>query len=224
MPEVFYQKDNITIYKGDCKEVLNDLQFDVIVSDPPYGISHPTNYHSRGRGKLAKCSDYAPVAGDNQPFDPTFLLNTKKPLCLFGANYFADKLPNSSGWLVWDKQRPKGLDQSSCELAWTNFVKGVRIFHHLWNGMLRASERGKGMLVHPTQKPIALMEWILNLKWTPKGTILDPYAGGGSTLIAAKKLGRPAIGVELSEEYCEIMVRRLEDICPQNGQQTDWGF
>ena len=125
---------------------------------------------------------------------------------LFGGNYFADRLPTASGWIVWDKMRPEDLDQATAELAWTNFVKGVRVFRFLWNGMIRASDE---MLQHPTQKPVALMTWILSLRWTPPGTVLDPFMGSGTTLVAAKQLGRRAIGIEIEEKYCEIAIERL---------------
>lgn len=72
--------------------------------------------------------------------------------------------------------------------------------------MLRADDDA---LIHPTQKPVALMAWVMNLKWTPAGTVLDPYAGSGSTLVAAKRMGRKAIGIELSEDYCRRIVQRL---------------
>jgi DNA modification methylase len=146
------------------------------------------------------------VYGDDEPFDPQPLLRLGLPTVLWGANYYADRLPNASGWLVWDKERPDNLDQSTCELAWTNFVHGVRRFRFMWNGMLRASNEE---LCHPTQKPIALIRWILGLRWTPTGTILDPYMGSGTTLRAAKDLGRKAIGIEIEERYCEIAAKRL---------------
>lgn len=206
-----YDSEGITIYNGSAFDLLPQLQADVIVTDPPYGIAHPTDYHTRGRGKLAACSDYPPVFGDREPFDPGALLAVKVPTILWGANYFADKLPTSSGWLVWDKMRPHTLDQATAELAWSNFVKGCRVFRHMWNGMIRASERGRGVLVHPTQKPIALMEWCLTLKWTPRGVVLDPFMGAGSTLLAARNLGRPAIGIEISEQYCALAISRLEN-------------
>jgi site-specific DNA-methyltransferase (adenine-specific) len=202
----FHQEEAGIIYCGRAEEILPHLQFDLIITDPPYGIKHPCDFHKRGRGKLAKCSNYADVVGDNQPFDPRWLLEFKKPLCLWGANYFADKLPSKSGWLVWDKKRPDELDQATAELAWTDFVKGARVFRYLWNGMIRA---GHDDLCHPTQKPVALMKWCLSLKWTPVGMVCDPYMGSGSTCIAAKELGRKFIGIEISEEYCRIAVKRL---------------
>lgn len=202
----YYEHAGITIYHGDCREILPRLEFDVLLSDPPYGISHPTDYAKRGRGKLARCNDFIPVHGDNVPFDP-FHLMTPADTILWGANYYADKLGPVSGWLVWNKERPHELDQATCELAWTNCVKGARVFNHLWNGMMRASEYGP--LVHPTQKPIALMKWCLSLRWVREGIVCDPYMGAGSTLVAAKDLGRGAIGIEIEESYCEIAAKRL---------------
>jgi site-specific DNA-methyltransferase (adenine-specific) len=202
----YYDADGITIYCGDCREVLPMVQADVVVTDPPYGIAHPTDYKARGRSNLCACRDYAPVFGDGDPFDPASLLEMNLPAMLWGANHYASRLPDASGWIVWDKLRPHDLDQATAELAWTNFVKGVRVFRFMWNGMLRASHEA---LVHPTQKPVALMSWCLALRWFPPGTILDPFMGSGTTLVAAKQLGRRAIGIEIEERYAEIAARRL---------------
>jgi len=211
MIKPYYQEPNITIYHGDCLEIMPELEpVDLVLTDPPYGINHPTNYKERGRGNLASCKDYPPIFGDIENFNPKPFIN--QAAVLFGANYFCDKLPISSGWIVWDKERPDELDQATCEIAWSNFIRGIRRFKYLWNGMIR---QGKEELFHPTQKPIALMKWILNLKWTPLGLILDPFMGSGTTLVAAKELGRKAIGIEIEEKYCEIAVRRLaQEVLP----------
>lgn len=125
---------------GDCLDVLPTLgKVDAVVTDPPYGIAHPTNYKERGRGNLAGCRDYGKpvwnnprsnnypmIKGDDEPFDPTPILSLNIPSVLWGGNYFADKLPPTSGWLVWDKERPDSLDQATCELAWTNCTEHVR--------------------------------------------------------------------------------------------------
>jgi DNA modification methylase len=203
---LFHEEPGITLYCGDCRDVLPLIEADVIVTDPPYGIAHPTDYASRQRAALAPCRDYPSIVGDAEPFDPAWLLALGVPMLLWGANHYASRLPDSGGWLVWDKMRPDTLDQATCELAWTNYVKGVRRFRYLWNGMIRA---GQEDLMHPTQKPVALMRWALGLPWTPPGAVVDPYAGSLSTLIAAKDLGRPAIGIEIDPRYCEIAVKRL---------------
>lgn len=204
----YYEDSHCTIYHGDCREVIPGIagEFDLIVSDPPYGIRHPTDYKARRRSKLATCRDYPLVHEDDRPFDPAFLLGLDLPTCLWGANYYADKLPPSSGWLIWDKERPDDLDQATVEIAWTNYVKGARRFRFLWHGMMRAS---KEPLVHPTQKPEPLLKWVLGLRWTPPGTVLDPFMGSGTTLRAAKDMGRRAIGIEREEKYCELAVSRL---------------
>lgn len=120
----------------------------------------------------------------------------------------ARSLPETSGWLVWDKRCGRMQnDQADAELAWTNFIKGVRVFAHEWNGFRRDSELQEHY--HPTQKPVALLRWCLEHRWTPAGTVLDPFMGSGTTLRAAKDLGRKAIGIEIDEEYCEIAVKRL---------------
>ena len=207
MMKPYYQDDYCTIYHGDCREILPTLpKVDLVLTDPPYGISHPCNFKKRGRGKLANCSDYPDVYGDEKPFDPAPWMTM--PSILWGANYYASKLPNVSGWLVWDKERPDDLDQSTCELAWSNVIKGCRRFRYLWNGMIR---KGDEELFHPTQKPVALMRWCLTLRWTKDvQTILDPFMGSGTTLRAAKDLRRHAIGIEIEEKYCEIAVKRLQ--------------
>ena len=205
------QIGDCTLYEGDCLELLPTLEagsVDAVVTDPPYGIGHKCNFHERGRDNLAECNDYPDVEGDGESFDPTILLSLQKQTVLWGANHFADKLPVSSGWLVWDKHRPDDLDQSTCELAWTNCIKGVRRFSHLWHGMIRASERGKNY--HPTQKPVALFAWILSLRWIPGGTILDPYMGSGPCGVACARLGRPYIGIEIEPKYFDIACKRIE--------------
>jgi hypothetical protein len=201
----YYEDDSVTIYHGDCRDIL-PLDCGSILTDPPYGINLQTNYHTRGRAVLADCRDYPPVHGDTGPFDPSVLLSMDVPTIIWGGNYFSSSLPNVSGWLVWDKLRPEGLDQADAELAWTNCVKGVRTFHHLWHGMMRASEHGTGF--HPTQKPVALMSWCI-ARADLQGPILDPYMGAGPALRAAKNLGRKAIGIEIEERYCEIAAKRM---------------
>lgn len=209
MKEPYYDDGHgIQIFLGDCREILPQLKpADLVLTDPPYGINHPTNYAERGRGNQAACRDYPLVHGDDVPFGPTWILDLKVPTVLWGGNYYASRLPDSSGWLVWDKERPDGLDQATCELAWTNYVKGVRRCRLMWHGMLRLTDDD---IYHPTQKPIDLMKWVIGLKWTPQGTILDPYCGSGTTLRAAKDLGRKCIGIEIEEKYCEIAARRLQ--------------
>jgi site-specific DNA-methyltransferase (adenine-specific) len=178
------------------------------VTDPPYGIGY---VHGDGGGKLARSTQFnrVSVVGDDEAFDPAPWLAFPR-VVLFGANHFADKLPPSSHWLIWDKR--DGVcsnDQADCEMAWTNADRPARLMRHLWNGMLKASERGD-IRVHPTQKPVAVMEWALRQTTEPGQTILDPFMGSGTTGVAAVKLGRRFIGIEVEPKYYEIALKRIE--------------
>ncbi len=194
----YYADDLVTIYHGDAREILPDIAADSIVSDPPYGIDYVPLHGGNG----SKMWGSTRVTGDSEPFDPAFLLS--RPAILWGGNHYADRLPASGGWLVWDKT-PRGIREgfiaSHAELAWTNVTSRVHKFSLEWQGNLR---NGEGFH-HPTQKPVALMRWCLSFV---AGTIVDPFCGSGSTLVAAKEAGRSAIGIEIEERWCEIAARR----------------
>jgi site-specific DNA-methyltransferase (adenine-specific) len=215
----YYADGTCFIYHGDWQEVLCGLVgADLVIADPPYGINVDTADADRlpsrpavsaGTVKWAKNSPA--VIGDAEPFDPTPLLRFRR-LVLFGGNNFAHRLPPGGDWLVWDKRRggmvTQGWKSSDAELAWTNLGGGlVRVFSHLWAGYKRDSEIGQHY--HPTQKPVALMAWIIQRYTRPGDLILDPYMGSGPVLRAAKDLGRKAVGVEIEERYCEIAAKRL---------------
>lgn len=218
----YYERNGITIYHGDCRDVLPELETDaLLLTDPPYGVQLNTGYASAQRGNLTAAHDYPPVYGDDQPFYPNHLL-TFSAIVLWGANYYADRLPAEGQWLVWDKRDGVGYnDQADCELAWTRGTSGTvpRIYRHLWNGMLKASERD-ARRVHPTQKPVALMRWCIGF-FPHCETVVDAYMGGGSTLRAAMDLGRRAIGIEIEERYCEIAAKRLsQEVLPLEVRET----
>lgn len=208
-----------TLYHADCLDLLKDIpdgSVDAVITDPPYGIALKTNYRERGRGCLAECNDYPLIAGDDKPFDPSPFL-AYPVVVLFGANYYADKLPPMSSWFVWDKRDGMNSnDQADCELIWCNTGKAARLFHHRWNGMIKASERDQRR-VHPTQKPVALMEWIIKQVTKEGDIILDPFMGSGTTLVACAKLGRRGIGIEINEGYFGIACKRVEEGYAQPG-------
>lgn len=217
------------IYCADALDVIERFKgkestISLLLTDPPYGINLNTKNRSRSNpfggktknadGPVIESHDYPPVINDDKPFDPTPLLAFPR-VVIFGANYFAAELPRSPSWFVWDKldgltsKREIGFNNSAdVELIWSNLGGPARLLRHRWMGLMKGSEK-RERRVHPTQKPIALMEQIIGAYTKPGDLILDPYMGAGSTLIAAQRLGRRAIGVELSPEYCEIAKRRL---------------
>ncbi len=204
--------EGVEVYHGDCSEILPTLAgVDALVSDPPYGIGfvHGAGGDGIGGGKYVSKFNGVAIHGDDAPFDPTPLLSIAPVTVLFGANHFADKLPAGSKWLIWDKRR--GLtrnDFADCELAWTNQKGVARLLGHYWNGMMRDSERGVPR-VHPTQKPIAVMEWVLQETTEPGHLILDPYMGSASTGVAAVKLGRRFVGIEIDPGHFDAACTRL---------------
>ena len=195
----YYDEDGITIYHGDCREVLPTLgPVDAVVTDPPYGLGDLL--HRPGPGKWSKLyGSGAPSWDVEAPLIVASLPDLAAESIIWGGNYFP--LPPRRGWLVWDKI-VREFSSGHCELAWTTLDQPVRAFNFA-HGEL-ASE-GK---LHPTQKPLRLMHWCLRFL-RPRGTILDPFMGSGSTLRAAKDEGRGAIGIELDERYCEIAAKRL---------------
>lgn len=208
----YYEDESAVIYHGDCREILPSLEiFDLLLTDPPYGINYAPKYARRRlpNGTWLPPSEMPAVVGDKEEFDPAFLLSAATRLILWGANHYAHKLPHRGQWLVWDKrcQIVPSRNQSDCELAWHSKPGADRIFYHLWDGMLKASERGVARY-HPTQKAEAVMKWCMGFMPEAK-TLLDPFMGSGTTLRAAKDLGLRAVGIEIEEKYCEIAVKRL---------------
>lgn len=207
---------NATLYLGDCLEILPTLpKVDAVITDPPYGVNERTNRGIHGRGFLVRANDYAQIHGDDAPFDPSPWL-TFSTCILWGANNFASRLPDSRGWLVWDK-RPncKGDDNGDCELAFTNINRVIRKHSQLWKGCMREGEENLSRrlgepMPHPTTKPVALMRWCIDQAGMPD-TVLDPFMGSGTTGVACMNLGRKFIGIEIERKYFDIACERIEN-------------
>lgn len=198
----YYEHGNQTIYLGDCREILPQLgRFDLLLTDPPYGMNYK---HGGRRGGLKQGFDGVDIIGDEAPFDPAFLFDVAEKVILWGANHYASRLPDSRGWIVWDKR--DGIapnDQSDCEIGWTNFMTVARLFTRYWNGGGIGEKR-----YHVSQKPINLMKWCLSLSPDSR-SVLDPFLGSGTTLVACKAMGLTGVGIELHEPYAEIAAKRL---------------
>ena len=198
--------EGITMMLGDCREIVPNLTgVDAILSDPPYGIAHRRGKSAcRGKGVSRGASG---IVGDASPFDPAFMLGW--PAVLWGADHYAAALPRGR-WLLWDKAYGGGSgDFSEFEVAWCSRPGAAKIFRHLWLGVQRGSQVGEARH-HPTEKPIALLEWCLG--FLPKAqTILDPFMGSGTSGVAAVRAGRSFIGVEIDEAHFHTACRRVAD-------------
>lgn len=200
----YYVHDGIEIYHADCRVVLPTLQrCDLLLTDPPYGINVTRNGTVGGGGATAKGYRDWPLSAWDTTLQQSALDMALAKSCraiVWGGNYYA--LPPSRCWLVWDKgQREFSLADG--ELAWTNLDNSVRIMTH------PRSPREYKAQEHPTQKPLQVIVWSLSQAVQPVSSILDPFMGSGTTLVAAKLRGCRAIGIEANERYCEIAAKRL---------------
>ncbi len=188
---------NATLYLGDSREILPTLpKVDAVITDPPYGISANKMTLGSGRKDFDRGQDWDIAAPDVLP-----LLAVAPLVCMWGGNYFADQLPVTNDWLIWHKKND-GLSFSECEMAWSNFGKQTRHLSHHWGGEEK---------LHPTMKPVRVMEWCIGQAGDKAQTILDPYMGSGTTGVACMNLQRQFIGIEREPKYFDIACRRIED-------------
>lgn len=203
----YYQDAYVTVYHGDCRNLLPLMpRTDLVLTDPPYGLKEVA-WNNKRRTNLATAKDYGVSSWDNAPIEQTVINSLiEQPAIIFGGNYYS--MPASQCWLVWDKHITG--DFADCELAWTNLPGAVRRISYVWNGMIKQRPEQRW---HPTQKPLDVMKWCItqaDIKLKTKvNKILDPFAGSGTTLRAAKDMSRQAIGIEQNERYCEVIANRL---------------
>ena len=202
LPKPYYEDEEhgIVIYHADCRELLPLLpRVDLLLTDPPYGINITQMTLGNGRNPIYRGANH----WDQCAPDIQIWVEHASHAVVWGGNYFC--MPPSSRWFVWDKLTGDN-DYADCELAWTNGAGVVKKYTQLWKGVNAREPHERR--VHPTQKPLGLMKWCLG--FFPKAeTVLDPFMGSGTTLVACKQLGRRGIGIELDERYCEIAARRL---------------
>ena len=203
LPEPIYNEDGITLYCADCTRVLPLLEpIELLLTDPPYGINFDTDYTRFTSGFGVPRRVHKKIENDNKLFDPAPLMNYPKVI-VWGANCYSNRLPMGT-WLIWDKRFSNGAAfLADGEAGWMKGGYGIYIYSITSQGFIRPEP-----IQHPTQKPVGLMEWCIK-KAAGDGVILDPYCGSGTTLVAAKRLGRKAIGIEISEKYCWIAIDRL---------------
>lgn len=221
----------------DVERLMNGEKADLVFTDPPYGISvvqgnsvggsKPATFGTVGGGKVCKVHTYEKIIGDETTETAKKSFDIYKDISenqiIFGGNYFTDFLRPSKCWLVWDKQNTGNF--ADCELAWTSFDKGAKLYHWLWNGMSRKgnrTEEGKTR-VHPTQKPVGMIKEILKDFSEENEIILDVFGGSGSTLIACEELNRKCRMIEMSPAYCDVIRRRYTKWCLMNNKPLTSG-
>ncbi len=197
--------EGIEIWLGDCREILPTLgKVDAVVTDPPYGIgADAAAAKNKGKWgwKFYGDSNWDKVRPPASVFHQ--ILEYSDHQIIWGGNYFTDLLPPSMQWLVWDKGQ-RDFSLADLEMAWSSQNKAARAFDFA---------RGKALLdgkEHPTQKPIEVMKWCIEQLPDNASTILDPFMGSGTTGVAAVKLGRRFIGIEIEPRYFDIARRRIQ--------------
>ena len=222
MSRVEHIAEGVTLYLGDCREIIPTLgKVDAVVTDPPYGIGHVAKPNQTRAGSgLANPRVNAgrfsgSIIGDNIEFDPRPWLDW--PCVFWGANYYHTALPKNGQWLVWDKKCGAFSDWSSADadIAWCSVDGAPRMFRMVWVGLVRgeikkANGGENAPSAHPNEKPVGLMEWsIQKLKLPMSSLILDPYMGSGTTGIAAYKMNHRFIGIEADPAHFETACERI---------------
>ena len=201
-----YQRKEVigdcTLYLGDCLEVMPALgRFDAVVTDPPYGLG---DWNNRGSNKDRPFdSDQTQLWDVQISSEHIDVIRSAAPKqIIWGGNYLLDFLPRTKQMFIWNKGI-RGMHFNDCEIAWCNqFKEASRVFDYS-----PASAEPKQ---HPTQKPVALMQWCLGFLPDAE-TILDPFMGSGTTGVACVKLGRKFTGIELDPDYFDIACKRIEE-------------
>jgi len=199
----YFDDGQCVIYHGDCREILPELgRFDLLLTDPPYGINAARKRDSQRWG----WRDYEVNGWDaERPADAVIaaIVAAADHAIIWGGNYFVRALPfvPAAKWLIWDKGQTD-FSLADCEMAWCSWEGAIR---RLFLARATALRDGRE---HPTEKPLTLMAWCIQ-QAPAAAFICDPFMGSGTTLRAAKDLGRKAIGIEIEERYCEIAAKRL---------------
>lgn len=204
-------------YNMDCMEGMKefpDNYFDLAITDPVYGGVTKGGYmKNKGGEHKAKRIDYHLALWAQEKTGKEYfkeLFRVSKNQIIWGGNYFTSSLPESQGWVIWDKRHPEGISFADCELAWTSFNVATRIYRYTWNGMIQENMRNKEKKIHPTQKPVALYEWLLNHYAKTGDIILDTHVGSASSLIACRNTNHKFVGFELDKTYFEQAQKRLK--------------
>lgn len=208
----------VNLHLGDCLEAMRampDKAYDLAIVDPPYGGGNSYNFRFENDERTM----YNNVRPSKEYFKELFRVS--KDQIIWGGNYFTDDLPESRGWICWDKKQPlEGTQFSNFELAWTSFDKIARMVVLANAGFNHADKRiNKEKTIHPTQKPVSLYQWLLENYAGKANKILDTHLGGGSIAIACHRMGFNLDAYEIMPEYYDAAVKRFEK---HKAQLTIW--
>lgn len=182
----------------ECVDRLMDgAKADMVMTDPPYGINAEKMTMGTGRRSFHRGEDW-----DRERPDISIAFTLAPLVCIWGGNYFADKLPITNDWLIWHKKND-GLTFSECELAWTNFGVNCRHISHHW---------GNEKKQHVTMKPVDVIAWAIERAKQKANVIVDLFGGSGTTLVACERLNRTCYTMELDPKYCDVIVRRYVQV------------
>lgn len=186
--------------------LMDGKKADMVMTDPPYGINAEKMTMGTGKKDLHRGEDW-----DKKRPDISICFDIAPLVCIWGGNYFADKLPVSNDWLIWHKKND-GLSFSECEMAWTNFGVNCRHISHHW---------GNEKKQHVTMKPLAVIAWVIERAPQKAMLIVDLFGGSGTTLVACEQLGRACYMMELDPKYCDIIIKRWEKLTGQKAVLLD---
>jgi DNA modification methylase len=202
--------EGVTLYLGDCREILPSLgKVDAIVTDPPYGLGKKWT-GGKGKHRSWHLHHESGMQWDARTVDYVTKFPEISRECIIWGGHLYD-LPPCRGWLVWDKLNQSFITTGDAELAWSSIDQPIRLFRYSHNDQM--NEEPFRPREHPTEKPIGLMRWCISQ--SESGTILDPFMGSGTTGVAAVKLGRRFIGIEIEERYFYVACRRISEVLKQ---------
>ena len=202
----YFEQDGIVVYHADCRDVLPTVgRFDLCLTDPPYGVMGEEDHGSAASRRFGRNADAGIVEWDKAigGFECSQMQAVSGVQMIWGGNHFP--LGTTSGWLVWDKMND-GLNFGEAEWCWTSMKFAPRIYRERCVNI-------DGDRIHPTQKPVGLMLWCISKARNPQ-SVIDPFLGSGTTLVACKKLGIRGVGIEREEKYCEMAVKRILGTTP----------
>ncbi len=210
--------------REDVYKLAVNEQVDLVLQDPPYGINVQAK---KGNGSIGSVGNsYPKCIGDNDTSMCRENYQIIRTLCnsliIFGGQNFTDFLPPTCGWIFWDKcKNSDKLSFSDGELAWSNCSKRIKKYSHKWNGYTREGSRELNERVHVNQKPVELFMKIIEDFTCENNTILDCFGGSGTTLIACEQVKRKCLMMEISREYCDLIIKRYEDLTGIKAERID---